>query len=193
MRSLFRVTCRKVLLACTMNRAQILLRSLKLRLRATLGMVRARRWSYLQRPRPWLEFHHCFGAGGGAGGAVGSSAGRASMARNGQVPRRSGSAIGVAIEVILRETAWRHSQWHQVGSRGNLVQRASSALRTRATTGVIVVLEGGDLPRVADLHGPLLPSTRRTIPGPPDRGRVERLHNGLYRCCLLYTSPSPRD
>ena len=41
----------------------------------------------------------------------------------------------------------------------------------------------GDLPRVADLRGPLLlsSSTRRTIPGPPDRGRVERLHSGLYR------------
>ena len=101
----------------------------------------------------------------------------------GVVPRRSESAIGVASEVILRETAWRHPQWHQVGSRGILLQRGSSALRTRATTGVIVVLEGGDLPRVADLRGPLLPSssTRRTIPGPPDRGRVERLHNGLYR------------
>ena len=151
--------------------------------RAMLGMVRAQRWSYLQRPRPWREFHHCFGAGGGAGGAVSGSAGRASMARNRQVPRRSGNAIGVASEVTLRETAWRHSQWHQVGSRGNLLQRASSALRTRATTGVIVVLEGGDLPRVADLRGPLLlsSSTRRIISGPPDRGRVERLHNGLCR------------
>ena len=81
-------------------------------------MMRAQRWSYLPRPRPWREFHHCFGAGGGAGGAVSSSAGRGSMARNRKAPRRSGSAIGVASEVILRETAWRHSQWHQVGSRG---------------------------------------------------------------------------
>ena len=44
---------------------------------------------------------------------------------------------------------------------------------------------GGDLPRVAGLRGPLLlcSSTRlrKTIPGPPDRGRVERLHNGLCR------------
>ena len=44
---------------------------------------------------------------------------------------------------------------------------------------------GGDLPRVEDLRGPLLLSSstrlRRTIPGPPDRGRVERLHNGLCR------------
>ena len=47
--------------------------------RAMLGMVRAQRWSYLQRPRPWREFHHCFGAGGGAGGAVSGSAGRASI------------------------------------------------------------------------------------------------------------------
>ena len=43
----------------------------------------------------------------------------------------------------------------------------------------------GDLPRVADLRGPLLlsSSTRllRTIPGPPDRGRVERRHNELCR------------
>ena len=62
-------------------------------------MVRAQRWSYLQRPRPWREFHHFFGAGGGTGGAVSSSAGRASMARNRQVPRRSGSAIGVASEI----------------------------------------------------------------------------------------------
>ena len=107
----------------------------------------------------------------------------ASMARNRQVPRRRGSAIGVASEVILRETAWRHSQWHQVGSRGNLLHRASSALRIRAKTGVTVVLEGRDLPMVADLRGPLQlnSSTRRTIPGSPDRGRVERLHNGLYR------------
>ena len=109
----------------------------------------------------------------------------ASMGRNRQVPRRSGSAIGVASEVILRETACRHPQWHQVGSRNILLQRASSALRTRATTGVKVVLEGGDLLRVADLRGPLLfsssTSLRRTIPGPPDRGRVERLHNGLCR------------
>ena len=134
-----------------------------------------------------LGTYHCFGAGGGASGAVSSSAGRASMARNRQVARRSGSAIGVASEVILRETAWRHSQWHQVGSRGILLQSPSSALRIRATTGVIVllppvVLEGGDLPR-ADLRGPRLlsGSTRRTIPGPPDRGRVERLHNGLCR------------
>ena len=102
-----------------------------------LGMARAQRWSYLQRPRPWREFHHCFGAGGGAGGAVSSSAGRASMARNRQVPRRSGSAIGVASEVILREIAWRHPQWHQVGSRGILLQRASSAFRTRVKTSVI--------------------------------------------------------
>ena len=154
-----------------------------MRLRAMLGMVRAQRWSYLQRPRPWREFHHCFGAGGGAGDAVSSTARRAIMARNRQVPRQSGSAIGVASEVILRATAWRHPQWHQVGSRGILLQRASSALRKRATTGVIVVLEGGDLPRVVDLRGPLLPSSsiRRTIPGPPDRRRVERLHNGLYR------------
>ena len=79
LRSLFRGTCRKVLLACTMNRAQLLLRSLKLRLRAMLGMVRAQRWRYLQRPRPWREFHHCFGVGGGAGGAVSSSTGRASI------------------------------------------------------------------------------------------------------------------
>ena len=53
------------------------------------------------------------------------------------------------------------------------MQRASSAVRTRETTGVIVVLEGGDLPRVADLRGPLLlsssPRLRRTIPDPPDR------------------------
>ena len=82
---------------------------------------------------------------------------RASMARNRQVPRRSGRAIGVASEVILRETAWRHSQWHQVRSRDILLQRASSALSTWATTGVIVVLEGGDLPRLADLRGPFLP------------------------------------
>ena len=41
-----------------------------------LSMVRAQMWSYLQRPRPWREFHHCFGAGGGAGGAVSSSARR---------------------------------------------------------------------------------------------------------------------
>ena len=43
--------------------------------------------------------------------------------------------------------------------------------------------ERGDLPRVVDLRGPLLPSSsiRRTIPGPLDRGRVERLHNGLCR------------
>ena len=176
MRSLFRVTCRKCLLACTMNRAQLLLRSLKLRLRAMLGMVRAQRWSYLQRLRPWREFHHCFGAGGGAGGAVSSSPGRANMARDRQVPRRSGGAIGVASEVILREPAWRYSQWHQVGSSGTLMQRASSALRTRATTGVIVVLEGGDLPRVADLRGPLLLSSSTRL-----------------RSCLLYTSPSPRD
>ena len=67
----------------------------------------------------------------------------ASMARNRQVPRRSGSANGVASEVILRATAWCHPQWHQVGSGGILLQRASSALRTRETTGVIVVLEGG--------------------------------------------------
>ena len=94
----------------------------------------------------------------------------------GVVPRRSGSAIGVASEVILRQTAWRHPQLHQVGSRGILLQRVSSALRTRATTGVIVVLEGGDLPRVADLRGPrLLRSSTR------------------LRSCLLYTSPSPRD
>ena len=145
-------------------------------------MVRAQRWSYLHRPRPLLEFHHCFCAGGGAGGAISSSGGRASMARNRQVPRRK-SAIGVASEDILRETAWCHSQWHQVGSRGILQQRASSALRTRAKTGVTVVLEGGDLPRVADLRGSRLlsSSTRRTIPGPPDRGRLERLHNELYR------------
>ena len=41
----------------------------------------------------------------------------------------------------------------------------------------------GELPRVADLRGPLLPSSsiRRTMPGPPDQGRVERLHNGLCR------------
>ena len=105
------------------------------------------------------------------------------MARNRQAPRRSGSAIGVASEVTLRATAWRHPQWHQVGSRGIIRQRVSSALRKRATTGVIVVLEGGDLPRVVDLRGPLLPSSsiRRTIPGPPDRGRVERLHNGLCK------------
>ena len=112
LRSLFLVTCRKFLLACTINPAQLLLRSLKLRLRAMLGMVRALKWNYLQRPRPWREFHHCLGAGGGAGGAVSSSVGRARVARNRQVPRRSGSAIGVASEVILRETAWRHSQWH---------------------------------------------------------------------------------
>ena len=78
--------------------------------------------------------------------------------------------------VILRDTAGRHHQWHQVGSRGNLLQRASSALRARETTGVIVVLEGEDLPRGADLCSPLLVSSstrlRRTIPGPPDRGRV---------------------
>ena len=37
-----------------------------------LGMVRAQTWSYLHRPRPWREFHHCFGAGG----AVSSIAGR---------------------------------------------------------------------------------------------------------------------
>ena len=92
LRSLFLVTCRKFLLACTINPAQLLLRSLKLRLRAMLGMVRALKWNYLQRPRPWREFHHCFGAGG----AVSSSAGRARVARNRQVPRRSGSAIGVA-------------------------------------------------------------------------------------------------
>ena len=98
----------------------------------------------------------------------------------GVVPWRSGGHIGVANEVILRVTAWRHSQWHQVGSRGILRQRVSSALRKRATTGAIVVLEGGDLPRVVDLRDPLLPSSsiRRTIPGPPVRGRVERLHNG---------------
>ena len=118
-----------------MHRAQLLLRSLKLRLRAMLGMVRAQRWSYLQRPRQWREFHHCIGAGGGAGGAVSGSAGRASMARNRQVPRRSGGAIGVASEVILRATAWHPPQWHPVGRRGNLLQRASSALRTRAKTG----------------------------------------------------------
>ena len=80
-----------VLLACTMNRTQVLLRSLKLRLRAMQGMVRAQRWSYLQRPRQWREFHQCFGAGG----AVSSRAGRASLARNQQVPRGSGGAIGV--------------------------------------------------------------------------------------------------
>ena len=62
----------------------------------------------------------------------------------------------MASEVILRETAWRHSQWYQVGSRGILLQRASSALRTKETTGGIVVLEGGDLPRVTDRRGPLL-------------------------------------
>ena len=62
----------KVLLACTINPAQLLLRSLKLRLRAMLGMVRALKWNYLHRQRPWREFHHCFGAGG----AVSSSAGR---------------------------------------------------------------------------------------------------------------------
>ena len=65
------------------------------------------------------------------------------MARNRQVPRRRGIAIGVASEVILRETAWRHPQLHQVGSRGIHLQRASSALRTRATTGVIVCWKGG--------------------------------------------------
>ena len=45
------------------------------------------------------------------------------------------------------------------------------------------MLERRDLSRVADLRGPLLlsSSTRRTLPGPPDRGRVERLRNGLYR------------
>ena len=59
----------------------------------------------------------------------------------GVVPRQSASAIGVASEVILRETAWRYLQRHQVGSRGVLLQRASSALRTRETTEVIVVLE----------------------------------------------------
>ena len=109
----------------------------------------------------------------------------AGMVRNRHVPRRSGNAIGVASEVILRATAWRHPQWHQVGSRGFLLQRVNSALRTRETTGVIVVLEGGNLPRVADLRGPLLlsSSTRLStaMPGSPDQGRVERLHNGLCR------------
>ena len=70
-----------------------------------VGHGEAQRWSYMQRPRPWREFHHCFGAGGGAGGAVSSSAGRASMAQSPQVPRRSGSAIDVASEVILPATA----------------------------------------------------------------------------------------
>ena len=113
------------------------------------------------------------------------------MAHNRQVPRRSGSTIGVASEVILRAIAWRHPQWHQVGSRGIILQPASSALRTRETTGVIVVLEGGDIPRVADLRGPLLLSSstrlRRTIPGPPDQGRVERLHNRLCRWTRVST------
>ena len=119
----------------------------------------------------------------------------ASMGRNRQVPRRSGSAIGVASEVILRETARSHPQWHQVGSRSILLQRASSALRTRETTGVIMVLEGGDLPRVADLRGPLLLSSsiriQTTIPGPPDRGRVERLHNGLQVDASSTTASAP--
>ena len=97
------------------------------------------------------------------------------MVRNQQVPRRSGSAIGVASEVILRATAWRHPQWHQVGSRGILL-RASSALRTRVTTGVIVVLEGGDLPRVADLRGPLL--LLSAAPGFEEQSRVLRIGVG---------------
>ena len=63
----------------------------------------------------------------------------------GVVPPRTGSAIGVASEVILRETARSHPQWHQVGSRSILLQRASSALRTKAKIGVIAVLERGDL------------------------------------------------
>ena len=45
MRSLFGVTCREFLLACTMNRELLLQCSLWLRLRAVLGMVTAQRWS----------------------------------------------------------------------------------------------------------------------------------------------------
>ena len=117
------------------------------------------------------------------------------MARNRQVPRQSESVIVVASEVILRETARRHLQWHQVGGRGILLQRASSALRTRAITGVIVVLEGGDLPRVADLRGLLLLSSsstrlRTAIPGPPDQGRVERLHKRTVQVDVSFTTAS---
>ena len=122
----------------------------------------------------------------------------ASMARNRQVPRRSGTAIGVTSEVILRATAWRHPQWHEVGSRGKIFCSAPAAPSAQGKQpGSSWCWTGGHLPRVAVLRGPLLLSSstrlRRTILGPPDRGRVERLHNGLCRCCLLYTSPSPRD
>ena len=31
------------------------------------------------------------------------------------------------------------------------------------------------------------------IPGGRNAGRVEQVHGGVCRNCLLYTSPSPRD
>ena len=45
----------------------------------------------------------------------------------GVVPRQSGSATGVASEVILRETVSHHPQWHEVGSRAFFCS-ASAAL-----------------------------------------------------------------
>ena len=87
----------------------------------------------------------------------------------------------VGSEMCIRDSP----QWHQVGSRGMLLQPAISALRTTATTGVIVVLEGGDLPRVADLRGPPLlrmqHQASKNNPGSSGSGSVERLHNGLCR------------
>ena len=81
----------------------------------------------------------------------------------------------MASKVILRATAWRHPQWHQVGSRGILLQRASSALRTRETTGVIVMLEGGDRPRVADLR---IHFCSAAAPGFEEQSRVLRIGVG---------------
>ena len=69
----------------------------------------------------------------------------------------------MASEVILCATAWRHPQWHQAGCTEILLQHTSNALRTTETTGVIVVLEGGDLPRVSNLRGLLLVSSITTL------------------------------
>ena len=146
-------------------------------------MVRAQMWSYLQRPRPWRECHHCFGAGGGAGGAVISSAGRASMARNRQVPQRSGSAIGVASEVIFSRNCMAPFPVASGGEQGQSSaarqQRPPKKGNNRGHRGAG---RGGSSEGSGSSRSTFANSSiRRTIPGPPDRGRVERLHNELCR------------
>ena len=172
--------------------------------------IRDRTWSYLHRPRPWREFHHCFGAGGAVSSIAGrqhgsKSAGssatwecywcgqRGHFARNcmAPFPVASGGEQGQSSAARQQRPPKKgNNRGHRGAGRGGSSEGRGSSRSTFAqqqhqknNPGSSGSGSGGAAPQrtVQVDTSSTTASAPVAVPAVPSAA------------CLLYTSPSPRD